>query len=150
MPTEKESKKAAVDNFRVSFGSRYNGFMLTAKQKGVLDFVKIYQQKRGYSPSIPEIARHFKRAVGTVHEHLENLEQGSLLPKGRKMLRRGIEISKPERLVKIPLLGTIAAGQPIEAIENKETIAVPSNRIPTTGNLFALTVQGDSMVDENI
>lgn len=61
-----------------------------------------------------------------------------------------MEISKTERMIRIPLLGTIAAGEPIEAIEEKESIAVPASKIPVQGNIFALRVTGESMKDENI
>ena len=64
---------------------------------------------------------------------------------------RGIQISNSiSKLIKIPLLGTIAAGQPIEAIEEKETIAVPKSKIPLSSEIYALRVVGNSMIDENI
>ena len=64
--------------------------------------------------------------------------------------RRGIEISDAEEFVQIPLLGTIAAGQPIEAIQNKEMIAVPRNKVPSSSEVYALRVVGNSMIDEKI
>lgn len=124
--------------------------MLTKRQKEILDFIKKYSKKNGYSPSIPEIAKHFRRAIGTVHEHVQNLQEGGYLHKEENK-RRGIEISETEKLVQIPLLGTIAAGQPIETYsETKETIAVPQNKIPKTGEIFALKVAGESMLDEGV
>ena len=90
--------------------------MITIKQKEILDFIKAFSKKHGYSPSIPELAKHFKRAVGTIHEHIQKLhESGYLLKEENK--RRGIDVTKREGLIKIPVVGTIAAGQPIEAIE---------------------------------
>jgi len=121
----------------------------TRKQKEILDFVKAYRKKQGYSPSITEIAKHFRRAVGTVHEHVQKLQEGGYVKK-EEHRKRGIEIPKSEQMVRIPLLGTIAAGSPIEAIEDKETIAVPKNKLPRSGEIYALRVVGDSMVDENI
>jgi len=151
-----------VDNFRFIFGSVcYNDnvlreklkiAMLTKKQKEILDFIKNYSKKNDYSPSLEEIAKHFKRAVGTIHEHVQNLKEGGYLWKEENQ-PRGIELIKNKKnsdLIKIPLLGTIAAGQPIEAVENKETITVPRSQISKSGEHFALRVQGDSMVDEGI
>ena len=123
--------------------------MATKKQIELLNFIKTYSKKRGYSPSIPELAKHFKRAVGTIHEHLQKLQEGGHLRKEENK-RRGIEISETGKLIQIPLLGTIAAGQPIEAIQEKETIAVPQNKLPSSGEVYALRVVGNSMVDENI
>jgi len=123
--------------------------MITKKQKELLDFLITYSKKRGYSPSIPELAKYFKRAVGTIHEHLQKLQEGGYLQKEENK-RRSIQISETEKLVQIPLLGTIAAGQPIEAIQEKETIAVPKNMIPNASKVYALRVVGNSMIDENI
>src|SRR3989338_1955262 len=123
--------------------------MLTKKRKEIFDFIKTFSKKRGYSPSIPEMAKHFGRAIATIHEHIQNLEEDGYLRK-KENKRRGIEISETEKLIKIPILGTIAAGQPIEAIKNKETIAVPKSQIPNSSNVYALRVVGNSMVDEHI
>ncbi|MBU6500892.1 MAG: transcriptional repressor LexA [Patescibacteria group bacterium] len=123
--------------------------MITKKQKGLLDFIKTYSKKHGYSPSIPELAKHFKRSVGTIHEHLQNLKDGGYLRKEQNK-QRGIEVSKTEKLIQIPLLGTIAAGQPIEAIEEREAVAISQNKLPRSGEFFALRVSGNSMIDENI
>ena len=123
--------------------------MATKKQIELLNFIKTYSKKRGYSPSIPELAKHFRRAVGTIHEHLQKLQEGGHLRKEENK-RRGIVISETEKLVQIPLLGTIAAGQPIEAVQDKETIAVPKSKIPRSSEVYALRVVGNSMIDENI
>jgi SOS regulatory protein LexA len=124
--------------------------MITKKQKQVLDFIKDYQKKKGYSPSLEEIKGRFKLAsVSTADFHVGKLESlGYLKRKHNKP--RSIEIVKKEPMINIPLLGLIAAGQPIEAIENKETIAVPQNKLPANGEFYALRVVGDSMIEENI
>ncbi len=122
---------------------------LTPSKKRIVDFINSYTRKHEFAPSIPEIAKKFKLAVSTVHQHLEELKSLGYLKK-EKNRRRGVELSQGEAMVSIPLLGTIAAGEPIEAIEEKETIAVPRSKIPKTGNLFALRVSGNSMIDENI
>jgi len=124
--------------------------MITKKQKDVLDFVKTYSKNRGYAPSLEEIQRKFKFAsVSTAHFHISKLKKSGYLNKIDNTAR-AISISKKEPLVRIPLLGIIAAGQPIEAIENKESIVVPKNKLPRTSEVYALKVQGDSMIDEGI
>lgn len=124
--------------------------MLTKRQKQILDFVTGYTKERGLSPSLKDIKRRFRlSAISTVHQHIKTLETKGYLEK-QKNQPRSIEIPKSERLVKIPLLGTIAAGSPIEAIQDKETIAVPKSQIPNSSNVYALRVIGNSMIDENI
>jgi len=125
--------------------------MLTKKQKPILDFIKKFIKDNDYSPSIPEIGRHFKLANSTIHEHLVNLKEKSYLNKNNDKTRT-IEIinNKKSDLIEITLLGTITAGRPIEAIENKESIAVPQNKLPKNKEIYALRVKGDSMIEENI
>jgi len=114
-----------------------------------LDFYKTYSKKYGYSPSIPEVGKHFKRAVGTIHEHIQNLEAAGYLRKEENK-RRGIDVFKQEKLIEIPLAGTIAAGAPIEAIETNETITITKDSIGKIGDYYALRVQGNSMIEEGI
>jgi len=124
--------------------------MLTKRQKQVFDFITSYRKKRGYSPSLEEMRKHFKLAsVSTAHFHVKKLQELGLLEKQYNK-PRSIALYENETMVNIPLLGLIAAGQPIEAIQNKETIAVPQNKLPRSGEFYALRVIGDSMVDENI
>ncbi len=124
--------------------------MLTKKQKQVLDFITAYTEKNTYSPTHREIRIHFKlRAVSTIAQHIKALESKGLIAK-RINQHRSIEITKSDQLVKIPLLGTIAAGKPIEAIQEKETITVPQSKIPSLSEVYALRVVGNSMIDENI
>ena len=126
--------------------------MLTFKQKRTRDFVTKIINKKGVAPSEREVARHFRISASTAHEHLEILKEKGYLQKepGRA---RGIKITEPsnERLVLVPLLGRIAAGNPIEAIEDKKMIAIPQSHLPfPNGNYFALQAAGDSMIEENI
>jgi site-specific DNA-methyltransferase (adenine-specific) len=124
--------------------------MITKKQKKVLDYITTYRKRRGYSPVLEEIRKHFKLAsVSTVHFHIKKLEELGLLGKQYNK-PRSIDIYENEKMINIPLLGLIAAGQPIEAIQNKETIAVPQNKLPRSGEFYALRVLGNSMIDENI
>jgi len=123
--------------------------MLTKRQKQILDYVKKFIKEKSYSPSFEEIRRHFGFvSKSTVHHHIETLKEKGYLKRSRT-----IELPKAEKssgLVEIPLLGTIAAGQPIEAIQEKETIAVPQDKLPRSGDFYALRVMGDSMIDEGI
>lgn len=123
--------------------------MLKKRQKQVLDYIKKFIKDKNYSPSFEEIRKHFRFvSKSTVHHHIETLKE-----KGYLNHVRTIELSKDEKpsgLVEIPLLGTIAAGQPIEAIENPEMIKVSKNQLSKSGEHFALQVQGDSMINEGI
>jgi len=130
--------------------------MLTKKQKEILDFIKGYLKDNDYSPSLKEIGKKFKlSSIATVHQHIENLKQKGYLNK-EKNHHRSIKLSSNTRsldsidLVEIPLLGTIAAGQPIEAIEDPETILLPKSQLKKQGDLFALKIKGNSMVEEGI
>ena len=123
---------------------------MTKRQKQVLDFINIYKERNGLSPSLEDIKKRLGiHSVSTVHQHLEALEKKGYLQR-QKNQQRSSELRKSERLIQVPLLGVIAAGQPIEAIEQKESIAVPQSRFPRSGNVFALKVAGESMIDENI
>ena len=124
--------------------------MLTKRQKEVLDFVESYTTKKGYSPSFEEIRKRLKLAsVSTIHFHISKLREGGYLGNIENKART-ISVASKKPMVKIPLLGTIAAGEPIEAIQENEFIAVPKNILPSSGNLYALRVMGNSMIDENI
>jgi SOS regulatory protein LexA len=124
--------------------------MITKKQKEVLDFIKKYKGKKKYAPSLEEIRKHFRLAsVSTAHHYIHALDDAGYLSKGENQ-PRSIELFEKELMVQIPLAGTIVAGQPIEAIEEKETIAVPKSTLPRVGNVFALRVSGNSMIEENI
>ena len=140
-----------MDNFRFSFGIQcYNNTVITKKQKRIYDFVTKYARKHGFAPTLEEMARHFKKAISTIHQHIATLENKGLLQK-KVNQPRSVEISKSEPFVKIPLLGTITAGQPVETFpDHRETIAVPKSKIPTNGDVYALRVSGDSMIEENI
>ena len=123
--------------------------MLTKRQKQIFDYINKFIKDKNYSPSFEEIRRHFRFvSKSTVHHHIKTLKE-----KGCLNHTRTIELSKNKKssgLVEIPLLGTIAAGQPIEAIEDRETIAVQKNKLPRNGEVYALRVVGNSMIDENI
>ena len=128
--------------------------MLTKKQKQIFDYIKKFIKKKGYAPSFDEIRKHFRLASkSTIHKHIKTLKEKGYLNK-LDYHSRSIELlenKKPSGFVEIPLLGTIAAGQPIEAIEAPdETIAITKNEIGKFGNHYALRVQGNSMIDDGI
>jgi SOS regulatory protein LexA len=123
--------------------------MLTPKQKQVFEYIKKLAKKKGYSPTQKEIGKHFGLVKSTIHQHVETLKEKGYL----NDQARAIEIVKDKKsliLVNIPLLGTIAAGQPIEEIEYKETIKVPKSQLAKSGEHFALRVSGNSMINEGI
>ncbi len=128
---------------------------LTKRQREILDFVEEFLRDRGYSPSFEEIAEHFGyRSLATVHEHLSNLQQKGYIRKNYNE-SRSIELadSEPFRIgaVELPLLGAVAAGAPIEAIEDQEVISVPEDMVAGgVAGHYVLRVQGDSMIDEQI
>lgn len=125
--------------------------MLTKRQKQVLEFIKSFTDKKGYAPSLEEITKHLRlSSVSTAHHHISRLEKEGLIIR-EKNEPRAIKIKgEEEELVKIPLVGTIAAGEPIEAIEDRETIKVPKSQLSKSGEHYALRVQGNSMIDEGI
>lgn len=125
--------------------------MLTPRQKQIKDFIDKVILKKNIAPTEREIAARFKISPSTAHEHLETLQEKGYLEKARGRAR-GIKISDSlSGLINIPLLGYISAGNPIEAIEDRtQMIAIPARYAPTTASLFALEVQGDSMIEEDI
>ena len=126
--------------------------MITKKQKLVLDFISSYTKKKGYSPSLEEICKKFKLAsVSTAHHHVKKLENLGLLQKDKNR-PRSLSTTKKRETIKVPIVGTIAAGQPIEAIEDSnDTLLVEKDRHNNPhDNYYALRVAGDSMIDEGI
>ncbi len=125
---------------------------LTKRQRQILDFIEDFMEERGYSPSLEEIAAHFGlSSVATVHKHLTALETRGAIQRGHNQSR---SISLVERAVRsgatmVPLLGRVAAGSPIEAIEDAEEITIPEDMLGRR-RTYALEVQGDSMIDEGI
>jgi len=127
--------------------------MLTPKQKQIFEYIEKYIKKKGYSPSLEEVGKHFKLVKSTIHQHIKSLKEKGYLEKS-DYDSRSIEIMNNKRnsdLIKIPIIGTITAGQPIEAIENyTENIMLPKRDFSDRKNLYALKVLGDSMIDDGI
>ena len=123
---------------------------LTPKQKRVLEYVQSCIQRNGVSPSHNELRKYFKlSSLSSVNHYMKTLE-GKGYIRREKNTARSVRIQSKERLITIPFAGYIAAGEPIEAIEQHEEVAVPSNMVSTTGEHFALGVKGNSMIDEGI
>ena len=125
--------------------------MLTKKQVAVLDFVKGYRKKHKYAVSLEEIRREFKLAsVSTAHYYIAKLQDAGFLNKERNQ-PRAVSTVKAKQTIEIPVLGAIAAGQPMEAIETPdETITITRDEIGKQGKHYALRVRGNSMIDEGI
>ncbi len=124
---------------------------LTKRQKEILDFLKTFIDENGYSPSFEEICAAFGyTSLATVHEHLTNLATKGYI---RKADRKSRSIEFPpetEPSVPLPLLGTVAAGQPIEAVHDNESMAIPGEMIRKGSEHYVLRVSGESMIDEQI
>ena len=135
---------------------------LTKRQQEIFDFIKKYSAKHGYPPTVRDIGKAVGLASSsTVHAHLANLEKVGLLrrdpskPRALELLDRAVEqaVDTVKSVVGgqgVPLIGSVAAGQPVLAEENIEDyIQVPSEAGGETGD-FLLRVRGDSMVDAGI
>lgn len=125
---------------------------VTARQRQVFEFISRFQETHKQPPTIAEIGKQFKMSSpASVHSILRSLEREGLI-KRIPNVSRGIELIDQEAAgdsYEIPLLGTVAAGQPIEAILTHDTVAIPRDMIGQ-GRTFALRVRGDSMIEENI
>ncbi len=130
---------------------------LTKRQKQVLDFIAGFVDENGYCPSYDEIARGLDLAsLATVHKHISVLESKNYLKRGFNQ-SRSLELTqkyvqeqkrfKPD-MTQIPLLGRIAAGQPVETVEQSEVLDFAD--FAGNGNNFALEVRGNSMIDDHI
>ena len=125
---------------------------LTKRQKEILDYVNEFIEEHGYAPSYREIGKHFGlSSTATVCEHVQTLEQKGYLKTAPNEVR-SIEIIE-ENITKafnLPLMGLITAGEPIEAVEQKERIAIPQDLIKDEAKSYVLKVKGQSMIDEGI
>jgi len=131
---------------------------LTKKQSEILAFIKSHIEDNGYAPSYREIAEAFGlSSPATVYQHVQSLIDKGHLKTGDDGEARSIEIvdqvlSNIQHLTSIllPLSGLITAGEPIEAIEQREAIAVPSDFVIDQANSYVLRVKGRSMIEDGI
>jgi repressor LexA len=123
---------------------------LTKRQKQLVDYLEHYIAEHGYAPTLAEVGQYFGlSSLATVHKHLKNLEGKGFI---RRMHNhsRALEIAgRTESARSIALLGRVAAGAPIEAIEGQDTITVPEEFV-RRDSTFCLRVAGQSMIDEGI
>src|SRR5437016_8340811 len=125
---------------------------ITARQRRVLDYIRRYFEIHGEPPTIAEIGKEFgMSSSASVHHVVSILEREGLIRRIPNV-SRGIEVVKDQRAeerYEIPLLGVVAAGTPIEAVLNYETVCIPRDML-RQGRMFALRVRGDSMIDDQI
>jgi repressor LexA len=131
---------------------------LTKRQKEVLDYLVAFETKHGYAPSFEEIGKGLKlTSLATVHKHITTLEKKGFIRRGYNQ-SRSIEILQLPKSVKeqvierkiqeLPLVGRIAAGRPLEAVEERETLSLGD--FARGGNSFVLQVKGSSMIEDHI
>lgn len=131
---------------------------LTKRQKEVLDFLVAFETKHGYAPSFEEIGKGVQlTSLATVHKHISTLERKGFIRRGYNQSRsiEIVQLPKPvreqvleRRVYELPLVGRIAAGRPLEAVEDRETISLGD--FTRGGNTFVLQVKGSSMVEDHI
>src|SRR5262245_39730604 len=129
---------------------------LTRRQRDVLEVIRTFIARHGYSPSLEEIGRALGlSSVATVHKHVSHLVEKGLVRRVWNQ-NRSIDLVHAPRAAAdggaaLPLLGTIAAGWPLEAVPSEEEVAVPADMVPGGGRpAYVLRVRGDSMIDEQI
>ena len=135
---------------------------LTKKQNEDFQFIKNQIDQNGYAPSYREIGEHFGlSSSATIHGHVQSLVDKGMIQVGDEGEARSIEIVPQAEsfhtgfrlsadVINLPMMGLIAAGQPIEAIENNETMAVPASFVLDGANSYVLKIKGQSMIDDGI
>jgi len=126
---------------------------LTKRQKQMVDYLENYIEENGYAPTLAEVGQYFGlSSLATVHKHLRNLESKGFIRRTHNH-SRALEIAGKTNgsaaARELPLLGQVAAGAPIDAIDGNDTISVPEQFV-RRDNTFCLRVKGESMVDEGI
>lgn len=139
--------------------SRHKPSYLTERQRDILEFIQRFQGDRGIAPTHREICEEFGySSYGTVYKHLKLLQEKGFLRKDWNQ-KRGIEVLRElpgggdvdEESKELPFFGRIAAGQPIEAVANQDTLNVPHHLLGRRrGEHYVLEVVGDSMIGEGI
>ena len=133
--------------------------VLTERQRRVIDYIANFLRENGYSPSFQEIAAGVGlSSIATVHKHIATLERKGFLKRGHNQSRslepspRYAQDSRKQRggrlALELPLLGRVAAGRPVEAFEQPETISLAD--FAGQKDVFVLKVKGDSMIEEHI
>jgi repressor LexA len=120
---------------------------LTRRQREIVDFIEAYRHRRGISPTLEEIAQQFGVNRVTIFGHVSELERKGVLARARRGVSRSLQVKDTgERpRARIPIVGVIAAGQPIEAVEQGSELDLV-DVFPSSGDVYALRVRGDSMI----
>jgi len=139
-----KAAKAESQSFRTN--------TLAPVQRQTLEYLRNFMADKGYAPTLKDIAEHIGvKSISTAHFHLERLESKGFIRRGDN---GAVELVSTSRLefgpTAVPLAGIIAAGLPIEAIENTTMIDIPPSMITGRGEVYCLEVSGDSMVDAHI
>jgi|SRR6185369_6673404 repressor LexA len=141
------------DTVRIVLLERRLGIVpITARQRRVLDYIRHYFEVNQEAPTIAEIGKEFGMTSSASAHHVVSILEREGLIRRIPNVSRGIEIVEETTSVEkyeIPLLGVVAAGAPIEAVLNYETVCIPRDMM-REGRMFALRVRGDSMIDEQI
>ena len=156
-PTLESSSKASNDDISASSSNSgseksYSSATLAPVQRQTLEFLRNFLSDHGYAPTLKEIAQHIGvKSASTAHFHLERLEGKGFIRRGSDGFLEIIDVSTPELgPTAVPLVGVIAAGMPIEAIEQQTTVDIPSSMIQSRGEVYCLEVSGESMIDAHI
>jgi repressor LexA len=125
----------------------------TAKQLQILNFIRDFRRAKSISPTLEEIAQHFGVSKITIYEHIGALEKKGALRKARNMAR-SIELTEDDASpastpASYPLLGTIAAGRPIEAVEDRQEVSL-LDFVPPHAECYFLQVTGSSLIEDHI
>ena len=139
-----KAAKAESQSFRTN--------TLAPVQRQTLEYLRNFMADKGYAPTLKDIAEHIGvKSISTAHFHLERLESKGFIRRGDN---GAVELVSTSRLefgpTAVPLAGIIAAGLPIEAIENTTMIDIPPSMITGRGEVYCLEVSGDSMIDAHI
>ena len=126
---------------------------LTKRQREILDYYRGYATENGYSPTLEEAAQHFGVNKVTIFGHISELERKGVLVRAAKGVSRGVLIadrdSEANAGAAVTILGRIAAGAPIEAIESPERMEL-ADLVPSDRDVYALRVSGTSMIEDGI
>lgn len=143
-----QKKKPAAE----SQGGNFKTSTLAPVQRQTLEFLRNFIADRGYAPALKDIAEHIGvKSLSTAHFHLERLVDKGFINRGEDGSIEIVETLTPQLgPTAVPLMGVIAAGIPIEAIEQKTMIDVPPSMLDSRGEVYCLEVSGDSMIEAHI
>ena len=124
---------------------------LTRRQRDIVDFLRDYTEQHGMSPTLEEMAAHFGVNKVTIFGHVAELERKQVIRRAARGVSRGLQLIEEEEASapQLPILGNIAAGSPIEAIEHPESLDLNA-LVPDGRDVYALRVCGESMIEDAI